>query len=112
MTLAAGYVYDFDPEVELGPSKGGRHPGLIVGVSQGTPLPLSTSAPRGPDRAHGYELTEAGDVLSTPIWVYCHLPYTFSAERVKKGKCRGRLPHVAMGPAKDRMAHYLRLPLA
>jgi hypothetical protein len=111
MTIAPGSVFDLDPPADLGPWSAGRHPGLVVAVSEqgATLVPLSTSPPRGTDRGHGYELRDAGDVLSTPIWAHCHLPATFGRARLQKATFRGRLPSVELGPIRDRLARYLGL---
>lgn len=114
MTVAPGYVFDLEGESAVGPwSAPGRHPGLVLGVSQAgaTLIPLSSSRPRGPDRRFGYEIHDAGGVLSTPIWAHCHLPTTLPTAKLQGKNPRGRIPLVELNPIRDRLARYLGVPL-
>ncbi len=103
-------VYSFDLGESVGPWSAGRHPGLIVAVSQvaATVLPMTSSKPRGPDGWYCYELADGGDAVNTPIWVFCHLLTLVSLDAIPK-QPRGRIPADEMKPIRIRMGRYLGL---
>lgn len=111
MTIARGYVYDLDLGGKVGPWAGGRHPGVIVGISeQGvTVVPLSSSRPRGRDGALTYAIADGGEAVSTPINALCHLPTTIGHDKFHRERLRGRLPTGEMELIGDRLAFYLKL---
>lgn len=107
-----GHVVDLLVSTDVGPWSSGAHPAYIVAINEqgATVVPLSSSKPRGHDAGFGYKIDNAAAVLSTPIWAYCHLPFTVSHTAMDAGKHRGFLKH-HHGPIRDRMARYLGLPL-
>jgi hypothetical protein len=113
VSIAPRAIFGLQPVSKIGPWSGGSHPGLIVATCANvvTLIPLSTSAPRGHEKQYGYEITDGGGALSTPIWAYCHCLVSIDATALPRQSYRGLLPHEQLGPIRDRIAKYLGVPL-
>ena len=114
-----GQVFDLKVVTSIGPwsDTSQRHPGLIVSQAllSGRDSPIvvvpMTGTPQISRPTH-VELTGNHGSLSGPMWILCEYPMTLSALDFQGLQPRGALPAGVRAAVRNKLAWYLRLPIA